>query len=107
VGGDYKEPAATGDTAWFLGEHQKWAPAQTPPRGYRSAVAYDASHKIWITAGPNGTDISTDEGKNWRPLKPLAQEEKDTDQNWNALSLPFAVGPQGRIGKFNPTALKP
>ena len=106
VGGDYKEPEGTQDTAWFLAVHQKWQPAQTLPHGYRSSVAYDAATKTWITVGPNGTDISNDDGKNWRPLKPSAQDEKDADQNWNALSLPFVAGPKGRIGKLNPTALE-
>jgi hypothetical protein len=42
--------------------------------------------------GPNGTDISTDDGKNWQPLKPSPDDPPDADKNWNALSLPFAVG---------------
>ena len=63
--------------------------------------------KTWITVGPNGTDISTDDGRNWRALKPSASEPPDADQHWNALSLPFVVGPHGRIGKLRPDALKP
>jgi hypothetical protein len=31
----------------------------------------------------------------------------DADKNWNALSLPFVVGPHGRIGKLNAKALAP
>jgi hypothetical protein len=80
---------------------------QTPPHGYRSAVAYDAPTKTWITVGPNGTDISRDDGRNWTALKPTAQDPPDADKNWNALSLPFVVGPKGRIGKLRPEALKP
>jgi hypothetical protein len=41
-----------------------------PPHGYRSAVAYSPATKTWITVGPNGTDISTDDGRNWRALTP-------------------------------------
>ena len=81
--------------------------ATTLPHGYRSAVAYDPTQKLWITVGPNGTDISRDDGKNWTPLKPTAQDPPDADKNWNALSLPFVVGPKGRIGKLRPEALKP
>jgi len=81
--------------------------AQTPPHGYRSAVAYDLTQKLWITVGPNGTDISTDDGKNWTPLTPSGYDPPDADKNWNALSLPFVVGPHGRIGRLrtipNPT----
>lgn len=108
VGGDYAKPDDPSGTAAYSrdgGEH--WRAAQTPPGGYRSAVAYDADAKTWITVGPNGTDISTDDGKNWRALHPDAamREAADADKNWNALSLPFVVGPHGRIGKLNPRAL--
>jgi hypothetical protein len=80
-------------------------PAETPPHGYRSAVAYDTVNNTWITVGPNGTDISLDDGKNWQPLKPGPQDQPDADKNWNALSLPFVVGAKGRIGKLRPDAL--
>jgi hypothetical protein len=106
VGGDYLKPNDTAGTAAFTKDGGKqWFPAQTPPHGYRSAVAYDVKAKIWITVGPNGTDISTDDGRNWGPLTPSGQDDKDADKNWNALSLPFVVGPRGRIGKLRQTAL--
>lgn len=109
VGGDYLKPDEQARTAAFTQDGGKtWHPAQTPPHGYRSAVAYDETAKTWITVGPNGTDISTDDGKNWRALKPdpARHEAPDADKNWNALSLPFVVGPKGRIGKLNAAALK-
>jgi hypothetical protein len=107
VGGDYAKPddstntAAQTDTA-----PANWQPAQTPPHGYRSSVAYDAQQKLWITVGPNGTDISADDGKNWTPLKPSGYDSPDADKNWNALSLPFVVGPHGRIGRLRPITQK-
>jgi hypothetical protein len=110
VGGDYKKPDAPYRTAAYSSDGGlSWKLAQTSPHGYRSAVAYDADAKTWITVGPNGTDISTDDGKNWRALNPDAalHEAPDADRNWNALSLPFVVGPHGRIGKLNPKALGP
>jgi hypothetical protein len=107
VGGDYKQPNDRIDTAWWYdfthydqATHSSWIAAATPPHGYRSSVAYDAQQKLWITVGPNGTDISTDDGKNWRPLTPSGYDPPDADKNWNALSLPFVVGPHGRIGKL-------
>jgi hypothetical protein len=107
VGGDYQAIDRQQDTAAFTGGSNKFSLAQTPPHGFRSAVAYDADAKAWITVGPNGTDISTDDGKNWRALRPDAElhEASDADRNWNALSLPFVVGSHGRIGKLNPKAL--
>ena len=105
VGGDYQKPEDAQLTAAYSTDGQHWYPAQTPPHGYRSAVAYVPDHKLWITVGPNGTDISTDDGKNWHPLRPLKGQPADADQHWNALSYPFAVGPKGRIGKLNTNAL--
>ena len=116
VGGDYQSPSAVG-TAVFLPfskqstffdldlAAQKVQAAKTPPHGYRSSVAYDLKTKTWITVGPSGTDTSRDDGRNWSPLKPTAAEPQDSDKNWNALSLPFVVGPKGRIGKLRDNAI--
>jgi hypothetical protein len=108
VGGDYEKPDASAATASFASAPGDWNLAQTPPHGYRSAVAYDAATKTWITIGPNGTDISIDDGKNWRAVKPNStlNEPADADKNWNAISLPFVVGPHGRIGKLNEPAIQ-
>jgi hypothetical protein len=108
VGGDYTKPElAKGTAAWSNDGSKSWHSAQTPPHGYRSAVAYDPTTKTWITVGPNGTDISRDDGRNWTALKPTTQDLPDADKNWNALSLPFVVGPKGRIGKLRPGASNP
>jgi photosystem II stability/assembly factor-like uncharacterized protein len=106
VGGDYLKPnTRTGTAAFSTKSGKTWIAATTPPNGYRGAVAYDNTHETWITVGPNGTDISTDNGKNWHALKPSPSDAPNADQNWNALSLPFVVGPKGRIGKLRPDAL--
>jgi Uncharacterized protein related to plant photosystem II stability/assembly factor len=107
VGGNYKLP----DSALGVAAHavdppmKKWIASKTQPHGYRSAVAFDDALKIWITVGPNGTDVSTDDGKNWRAVHPdsALHEAPDADRNWNALSLPYVVGPKGRIGKLDRT----
>jgi hypothetical protein len=107
VGGDYSRPNEASYTAVYStdGRLLRWDKPETFPHGYRSAVAYDATTKTWITVGPNGTDISTDDGRNWRPLRPGPNDAPDADQHWNALSLPFVVGPHGRIGKLEVQAL--
>jgi hypothetical protein len=105
VGGDYTKPDSSNRTAVFEGAVLSFFEPYTLPHGYRSAVAYDSKTKTWITVGPNGTDISRDDGRNWSPLKPTATEPQDADKNWNALSLPFVVGPKGRIGKLRATAI--
>jgi hypothetical protein len=107
VGGDYKLPEERKGTASVCTPSQQASfdrfscvAAQTPPHGYRSSVAYDPQQKLWITVGPNGTDISRDDGKIWTPLTPSGYDPPDADKNWNALSLPFVVGPHGRIGRL-------
>jgi hypothetical protein len=107
VGGDYSHPDSVGAASYSL-DRLSWHAAQIPPRGYRSSVAYEPSSKTWITVGPNGTDISTDDGRNWLPVHPdpAIHETADADRNWNALSLPYVVGPKGRIGRLDPAALK-
>lgn len=105
VGGDYEHPEAVEGTSVYLTNHRKndWFPTQSSVptqglHGYRSAVAYDASDAAWIAVGPNGTDVSFDDGRNWRALRPSGNEAAGADRDWNALSLPFAVGAKGRIG---------
>jgi photosystem II stability/assembly factor-like uncharacterized protein len=91
VGGDYRKPEETTGTAAYTsdgGAH--WSAPRKLPHGYRSAVAWDASVRAWITVGSNGSDISYDDGVTWQWLD---------SGNWNALSLPWAVGPNGQIGK--------
>lgn len=99
VGGDYKKPSdRSGTAAWTADGGLHWTAASRPPNGFRSAVAWYADAKAWIAVGTNGSDISRDDGKTWQPLD---------DGNWNALSLPYVVGPNGRVGKSRSDALKP
>jgi photosystem II stability/assembly factor-like uncharacterized protein len=101
VGGDYTRPAERGKTAaWTVDGGEHWTASTIPPSGYRSAVAWDASRKLWITVGPNGSDLSRDGGESWQPLE-SAPADMPKGGEWNALSLPWAVGPHGRIGKLN------
>ncbi len=100
VGGDYKKPDESARTAAFtLDGGLHWFAAEKAPHGFRSAVAFEEASRSWIAVGPNGTDVSRDDGHTWVSLKPNTGESADADQNWNALSLPFVVGPNGRIGK--------
>lgn len=97
VGGDYAKPnLSTGTAAYSLDGGLHWHASTTPPHGFRSAVQYSADLHAWITVGTNGSDISRDDGRTWRPLD---------NGNWNALSLPFVVGPNGRIAKLNASAI--
>jgi photosystem II stability/assembly factor-like uncharacterized protein len=98
VGGDYTKPNETaGTAAWSSDGGKTWTAAAKPPHGFRSAVAWDADLKAWIAAGTNGSDISWDDGKTWEPLD---------DGNWNALSLPWIAGPNGRIARLDAARVK-
>lgn len=77
------------------------------PGGFRTSVSYDFFSRKWIAVGPNGTDVFEDDGHTWRPLKPGPGDSKDADQGWAAVSLPLAVGQDGRIGKLRDSAMKP
>jgi hypothetical protein len=97
VGGDYTKPNDSRNTAAVSKDSgSTWTASAVPPHGYRSTVQWGESIHAWITAGTNGSDISRDDGKTWQPLD---------NGNWNALSLPFIVGPKGRIARLNAAAL--
>jgi photosystem II stability/assembly factor-like uncharacterized protein len=97
VGGDYTQPNNPhGTAAWSSDGGRHWHAASHPPHGYRSAVAWDPAAHAWIAAGTNGSDISYDGGRTWQPFG---------NGNWNALSLPWIVGPNGRIARLDPGRL--
>jgi hypothetical protein len=97
VGGDYTKPnESTGTAAWSADGGDHWTTSTRSPHGYRSSVQWFEPLKLWITAGTNGSDFSRDDGKTWQPL-----DEGD----WNALSLPFVVGPKGRIARLQASYL--
>jgi photosystem II stability/assembly factor-like uncharacterized protein len=98
VGGDYKQPnQRENTTAWTSDGGLTWATASNPTSGYRSAVAWDRNFQAWVAVGPNGSDVSYDDGKTWQQFHRAG---------WNALSLPWVVGPDGRIGKLNQSTLE-
>jgi len=95
VGGDYSKPAETsGNIAITLDGGKTWA-AATAPHGFRSDIKYIAADKVWIATGTSGSDVSSDDGKSWKPF----------DQaGYNAMSFAgatgWAVGPKGAIARF-------
>ena len=68
------------------------------PHGYRSSVAFDSKRQRFIAVGPNGTDVSSDDGMAWLPLQPGPYDSADADKHWTSISLPYVVGTKGRIG---------
>ncbi len=97
VGGDYRHPNQSENTAaWTSDGGLTWSPASQSPSGYRSAVAWDEKVPGWIAVGPNGSDVSYDDGRTWKQFGKAG---------WNALSLPWAVGPDGKIAMLNKLAV--
>jgi photosystem II stability/assembly factor-like uncharacterized protein len=104
VGGDYAKPDETAGTEAYTSDGGRhWSAAEKLPAGYRTAVAYDVASRMWIAVGPNGTDVSSDDGRTWHPARPSkdTNESAGADRDWNALSLPFVVGPRGRVGRLS------
>jgi photosystem II stability/assembly factor-like uncharacterized protein len=94
VGGDFQHPEERQGTAAYTADGGRhWTASTVPPNGYRSGVTYDVAAKRWIAVGTNGSDVSSDDGRTWHRVD---------NGNWNAVSLPFAVGPKGRIGRMSP-----
>ena len=91
VGGDFAQPQSGDNSAAFTTNGMHWQVALHPPMGYRSTVAWNPGDASWIAAGSTGSDISRDNGNIWQPLD---------HGNWNAISLPFIVGPDGRIARL-------
>jgi hypothetical protein len=91
VGGDFAKPDLSEGTCAWTPDGKTWTASEKPPRGYRSAVTWEADLDAWIAVGTDGSDVSWDGGRHWKPLD---------DSHWNALSLPFAVGQDGKIGKI-------
>src|SRR5665213_313218 len=90
VGGDYaKDKDARQNIAVSNDGGLSWtAPKGTPPHGFRSAVAYIPTLKLWVAAGTSGSDTSLDDGETWKPFD---------DSSFNAIGGLWAAGANGRI----------
>lgn len=68
VGGDYKNMSMNRNHNFYStdgGNH--WATPATPIRGYRECIEA-IQEKILISTGPSGTDVSYDNGMNWKAV---------------------------------------
>ncbi len=85
---------------------KSWQASVAPPKDSRAAIGYAAATGLWIAVGESGTDVSSDDGRTWRPAAPDGSGAPGQDGGWRAISLPFAVGEKGRIGKLRVAASK-
>jgi photosystem II stability/assembly factor-like uncharacterized protein len=96
IGGDYRVANGTSRVAAHSTDGgATWQLATSQPGGYRSAVAVLDGSTL-LCAGPNGEDISTDDGKTWA---------HSDSNNLNSIVVldaknAWAAGARGTIAKF-------
>lgn len=96
VGGDYgKFKEITGLVATTLDGGKTWTAPGGSPSGFRSDVKYVGAAKAWFATGTSGSDVSTNNGADWKPIDA---------GNYNAMSFAetfgWAVGPIGAIARL-------
>jgi len=89
LGGDYRQPEKTNQTAAFTTDHGATWTLAPGLSGYRSAAAFLRRSTV-VAVGPTGADLSTNGGKSWQPLAAAG---------YHAVQPGWAVGPQGRIAR--------
>jgi photosystem II stability/assembly factor-like uncharacterized protein len=108
VGGDYsKETEAVENLAITSDGGATWtAPGPgSGLSGFRSVVAHvPGTASTWIALGPRGGDISTDDGRTWRPLEGPGVDAfsfvKDRATGWGA-------GARGTIARLDWSGTRP
>jgi len=98
VGGDYKNDRNnSGNCAITDDGGLSWIPiSNNQPGGFRSCVAWNSFHKLFITTGTSGNDYSLDDGKTWNPID---------GKSFNSIGISkkdgtcFFVGDNGAIAK--------
>jgi photosystem II stability/assembly factor-like uncharacterized protein len=99
AGGDYrKEQEAIDNLAFTADGGATWTLAKGLS-GFRSAIAYvPARPRTLVAIGPSGADVSTDDGRSWRPI---------AGPGFHALSFApgtataWGVGEQGAIARLD------
>ena len=95
VGGDFqKEALNTNHNFYSLDGGKKWLTPTAPIRGYRECVE-SITKKILFATGPSGSDISYDNGINWKTLS----DEKGLHVIRKARkgTLVIAAGSKGQV----------
>ncbi|GGF48842.1 WD40/YVTN/BNR-like repeat-containing protein [Echinicola rosea] len=100
VGGDYLEPDHTSNISAFSLDHGKtWqGPEGAQPAGYRSGVAYFPKKSWLIAVGTNGSDYSSDGGKNWVKFTDYGLHAVKLSKNGETI---WASGADGKIARLD------
>ncbi|WSR22097.1 oxidoreductase [Streptomyces sp. NBC_00211] len=98
VGGDYRTGEASLHAAAVSADAGRtWRPAPTPPPAYRSGAAWLPHLRgAALAVGPTGTDVTTDGGRNWRPLEAGSFDTIDC----TADGACWAAGEKGRVARL-------
>ena len=85
-GGDYRKEAEAIDNAAITSDGGRTWMAVKGLSGFRSVVTYLPGASTWLAVGPQGADLSTDDGKSWTPRT-------------GATGLhTFSLAPKARVG---------
>ena len=97
VGGDFTKKDSTNKNCVItLDGGNSFSTPTTQPHGYRSCVEF-LRKKNWICTGLNGSDYSTDEGRNW---KSISSESFNSCRKAKYGKAVFFAGNNGTIGKL-------
>lgn len=98
VGGDYrKESEAVSNAASTADGGKSWTPV-TGLGGFRSVVAHlPGSSATWVAVGPQGADISSDDGRHWTAIPGGGYHAFSFARGGRAG---WGVGERGAIGKL-------
>ena len=96
VGGDYTKPRLAATSVALTSDGGvTWIAAKAPPAAYLSGVAFAGSASNVVAVGLAGTFVSRDGGESWTQTDTIPM---------NAVrfrgSAGFAVGPRGRVARF-------
>lgn len=95
VGGDFNQKDAKEKNCFITYNAGKsWIAPQISPLGYRSCIEF-IKHKIWITCGLNGIDISRDNGKEFTSI---STEGFHVCRKSPIGNVVFFAGSNGRVG---------
>jgi photosystem II stability/assembly factor-like uncharacterized protein len=95
-GGDYERDTLSVKNYFYtLDAGKTWKASVYPPRGYRSCIEL-IDQTMLIATGTSGTDVSTDNGKNW---KSIGKESYNTANTSPAKKTVYLAGENGRIAK--------
>jgi len=100
VGGDYRNPDSRNQCmAKTEDGGRSWTGSQTQERiEYRSCVLFvPGTRSTYIAIGQGGSDITTDDGKNWNPLNNAGYYCLSIDKTGK---VGWAAGADGRIAKL-------